>query len=71
MDQARQHRVKADGADVGGHVRQPERPWKIAEVFKEIQRRRPLRQQLFFVRAKAGGDEVLRLPVSSMVVITP
>ena len=49
----------AERADVGGHVRQPQRARKILEVFEELVPVRPLRHVPALVRRQAGGDELL------------
>ena len=49
----------AERADVGGHVRQPQRARKGLEVFEELVPVRPLRHVPALVRRQAGGDELL------------
>ena len=49
----------AEFAEVGGHVRQPQRAGKVPEVFEEAVAVRPRRHVPALVRRQAGGDELL------------
>ena len=49
----------AERAEVGRHVRQPQRPRKAPEVSEERVPVRPLRHVPALVRRQAGGDELL------------
>ena len=53
-------RGEAEGADMGGNVGDPERPFEVAEVLEEARALGPFRHGPVLLGGEARGDEVLR-----------